>query len=386
MNNLFSIVRKPKYLAPLFVFASINILMGTWVLYIPFIKEKLGLDDGQIGVALFSFAAGALVSIPFAPKIINYFGTGKTTALGILFFITLFILPITATTYFQLCLFLHLIGIFSSVTNIAMNALVAEIEKRNEINFMTTAHGFFSLGGVIGAGLGALLIDFINVPLYHFLIIVIAVNTVNLLFIKQYFNIKTHIKEEKTKFSISKYKSLLLLAFLGIIISGNEGAIENWSSLFLKERVNVASDNLTGLGFLFFSFFMMFGRFFGDQISAKIGSFKIMFFGFFIAVGGHLLVLTQYFPTSIIGFSLLGIGLSVIFPEIIRLASKSNTHSPPVAISFVSGIGFLGFLGAPILMGYISKISNLSYSFGTLTFACIVGTLLILKLKNSYNS
>lgn len=383
MNFLLKTISKPKYFAPLFVFASMNILAGTWVLYIPYVKDKLRLDDGEVGIALFSFAIGALVSIPFAPKAINKFGTGKITGIGILLFTVFYILPIAATSYFQLCLFLFTVGTFSSITNIAMNSLVAEIEQKDKINFMSLAHGFFSFGGVIGAGLGGILMKYIENPLHHFSIIVILVSCINLLFLKQYFFIETYVKEEKTKFSFSKFKSLFLLALVGIIISGNEGAIENWSSLYLKDIVLIKNNDLIGLAFLFFSFFMMFGRFFGDQISAKIGSYKIIFCGFLVALVGHALVLTTIFSIVIIGFSLLGIGLSVIFPEIIRLASKSKNHSAPTAISFVSGIGFLGFLSAPVLMGYISKISNLSYSFAMLTVACLLGLLIIFKLKKA---
>lgn len=383
MKAVLKIVSNPRYFAPLFVFASINILMGTWILYIPYVKNKLILNDAEIGLALFSFAIGALISIPFAPKIINRFGTGKITGIGILLFTVFYIFPILSTTYYQLCFALFIVGVFSSITNIAMNSLVAEIEREDQVNFMSTAHGFFSLGGVIGAGLGGIFLTFIEEPFIHFLIIIIFVSLVNLLFVRHYYSIKSFIKKEKEQFSFSKFKPLLLLAFIGIIISGNEGAIEHWSSLFLKDRVH-ANDNTIGLGFLFFSFFMMLGRFFGDRISASIGSFKVLLYGFLIAFVGHLFVLTAQFIISIIGFSLLGIGFSVIFPELIRLASKSKTYTAPVAISFVSGIGFLGFLSAPVFMGYISKISNLSYSFGVLTASCCIAILLVFRLRKVF--
>ncbi|CAM1343815.1 MFS transporter [Tenacibaculum amylolyticum] len=383
MKTVLKIVSNPRYFAPLFVFASINILMGTWILYIPYVKDKLNLNDAEIGIALFSFAIGALISIPFAPKIINRFGTGKITGIGILLFTVFYIFPILSTSYYQLCLALFIVGIFSSITNIAMNSLVAEIEREDQVNFMSTAHGFFSLGGVIGAGLGGILLTFIEQPYIHFLIIILLVSSVNLFCIRQYYAIKTYIKKEKEQFSFSKFKPLLLLALIGIIISGNEGAIEHWSSLFLKDRVH-ANDNAIGLGFLFFSFFMMLGRFFGDRISANIGSFKVLLYGFLIAIVGHLLVLTAQFIITIVGFSFLGIGFSVIFPELIRLASRSKTYTPPVAISFVSGIGFLGFVSAPVFMGYISKISNLSYSFGVLTISCIVAILFVFRLRKVF--
>ncbi len=381
MKSTLKTISNPRYFAPLFVFASLNIITGTWVLYIPFIKEKLSLNDAEIGIALFSFAIGALITIPFSPKIIQYFGTGKATGIGIMLFVLFYLFPILSDSHNQLCFSLFTIGLFSSVTNIAMNALVAEIEKKDSINFMSTAHGFFSLGGVIGAGIGSFLAPLFTKPLYHFSLIITLLIIINIFLFRNYYTITSFTQKKNKKVSLKKLNTLFLLAFVGIIISGNEGSIEHWSSLFLKDEVHIKEEKLMGFGFLFFSFFMMIGRFFGDTISNKIGSIKIIFYGFTIAIIGHFLVLTAQFTITIMGFSLLGIGLSVIYPEIIRLASKTKTHNATTAISFVSGIGFLGFLSAPVLMGYISEISNLSTSFKTLTATCFIALLIIFKLK-----
>lgn len=384
MKSVFTIIKNPRYFAALFVFASMNILTGTWVLYIPYVKEKLFLNDAEIGFALFTFSVGALISIPFSSKIINSIGTGKITGIGILLFALCYVFPILSESYYQLSSSLFTIGLLSSITNIAMNSLIAEIEQLDRVNFMSTAHGFFSLGGVIGAGLGSIFITFIKIPLIHFTIIILLVSLINLFFIKKYYTIRSNISQRKTKISFAQLKPLLMLALIGVIISGNEGSIEYWSPLFLKDEVLVTTESFLGLGFLFFSFFMMLGRFFGDKISLTVGSVKTILYGFLIAIVGHLLVLTGQFIIVITGFSLLGMGLSVIYPEIIRLTSKSAVQNKTLAISFVSGIGFLGFLSAPVLIGYISKVSNLTYSFAILTLSCCIAVALISKLKKTF--
>ncbi len=381
MKFVFKIICNPRYFAPLFVFSSLNIITGTWILYIPFIKEKLFLNDAEIGIALFSFAIGALTTIPFSPKIIQYFGTGKITGAGIILFVFFYLFPILSNSHNQLCFSLFIVGLFSSITNIAMNTLVAEIEKKDSINFMSTAHGFFSLGGVIGAGIGSFLMPLFTKPLYHFSIIIFLLIISNLLLLKKYYTITSFTQKKNKKISFKNLELLFPLALIGIIISGNEGSIEHWSSLFLKDEVHIKTEKLMGFGFLFFSFFMMLGRFFGDIISNKIGSIKIILYGFTIAIIGYSLVLIKQFTITIIGFSLLGIGLSVIYPEIIRFASKAKKHDATTAISFVSGIGFLGFLNAPVVIGYISKLSNLSTSFKVLAATCFIGILIIFKLK-----
>jgi Ca2+/Na+ antiporter len=92
LNSLVIILSKLRYFGPAWVFASLNIMIGTWVLYIPLVKENLKLDDAQIGIALFSLALGTLVMIPIASKISSYFGLGKTTLFALTTFAVLFLL------------------------------------------------------------------------------------------------------------------------------------------------------------------------------------------------------------------------------------------------------------------------------------------------------
>lgn len=88
MNSLFLILSRKRYFAPAWVFASLNIMIGTWVLYIPRVKEKLGIDDGDLGVALFCMGLGSLVSLTVASRIIKSMGVGKATVVGVIYILT----------------------------------------------------------------------------------------------------------------------------------------------------------------------------------------------------------------------------------------------------------------------------------------------------------
>ena len=111
---------------------------------------------------------------------------------------------------------------------------------------------------------------------------------------------------------------------------------------------------------------MTIGRFFGDGISAKIGSVKTILIGCFLACAGYLLILYKELAVAVIGFGIIGTGLSVIIPELFRMAGKAKGISASAAISFVSGMGFLGFLLGPIVLGFISNAFSLVKSFLTL--------------------
>ena len=385
MNSLKLILSNWRYFAPSWVFASLNIMTGTWVLYLPHIKSKFALNDAEIGMALFSLAVGLLVSIPFIPYLNNKYGVGRTTKTGILIFALLFNLPLSAPSYIALCSSLFAIGIFSGFTDISMNALVSTIEKKEKKPFMAAAHGFFSLGGFIGAGVGSILISLFASPIWHMFSVSLFIIISNLLLSKYYYTIKEEmIKEEQTNHKYKSIQPLIGLAMVAFIIMFNEGAVEHWSNLFLFDIVQV-SESQAGLGFIAFSLCMTLGRFLGDNLSQKVGTINMIYYGSLTAFIAYFLILTANFFLTVLGFGVLGLGLSVIIPEVFRLAGQTEGIPASKGISVVSGIGFVGFLIGPVLLGLISNWTNLLLSFSFLSLSIILALCLVFfNLKRTY--
>jgi fucose permease len=388
MKSLLLILSNVKYFAPSWVFSSVNILIGTWVLYLPHIKTKFELNDSQIGLALFFTACGLLTSIPFVPYINKKIGTGRSTKIGIIILALLFNLPLLAPNYSFLCASLLLTGVFSGFTGTSMNALVSIIEKRDEQNFMSAAHGFFSLGGFIGAGIGSFLITKFSHPSYHMLWISSFIILTTLLVSKTYKNViePAQKKSQENTNIFKNIKPVLGLSIIAFIIMFIEGAVEHWSNLFLFDIVHVSA-NKAGFGFVIFSLMMTIGRFLGDGVSKKIGAIKSMSYGCFIAILAYCLILMSNFYISVLGFGVLGLGISVIIPEIYRLAGRSKHISTSVAISVVSGIGFMGFLVGPVVLGIISSASNLVMSYVFLLILVFIAFILVVfGLNLKYNN
>jgi len=128
MKSLRLILSNPRYFAPALVFASLNIWFGTWAIYIPSVKEKLDINNADLGIALFFLSLGVFAVFPLAPKVVNTLGVGKTTWLGVLLASVFAVFPLFATNYYLLCLALFLFGTTNGLLDIAMNTLVTEIE------------------------------------------------------------------------------------------------------------------------------------------------------------------------------------------------------------------------------------------------------------------
>lgn len=368
MKSLGLILRHRRYFAPAWAFMSLNLVYGTWAIYIPTIKAQLEIDKSALGIAIFFMAMGSFLILPIAPRINDYLGCGKATTYGILALGVLGILPFIAPTYPFLLGGLFLLGAAQGFLDISMNATVAEIERRDQVTLMTAMHGFFSLGGVL-AGLGTFAIAWFTHAYEHMGVILVLMVLVNIFFFSAYKDITSPAKKE-SGFSAKHLKPLLLLGVISFVVMGSEGAIVDWSGLYLQEIVQL-EDRWIGAGFLGFSIAMTTGRFFGDGISQRIGSEKILALGAAVAILGYTGVLQDQMIWSISGFTAIGLGLSVVIPELFRMAGRQKTISPSKAMAIVAGFGYSGFLTGPVILGFIAEGYGLHTSYYSLLGAII---------------
>lgn len=380
MKSLRLILSNPRYFGPAWVFASLNILFGTWAIYIPTVKEALEIDKSELGIAIFFLSLGVFTVFPIASTIINRVGVGKATWYGVLCSCAAAMLPLLAPSYYTLMAGLFLFGASNGFTDIAMNTLVTEVEKKDDENFMSAAHGFFSLGGVL-AGVGSFLIGPLDNPILHMGIAVVLVLIVNLMFYKKFKDVVA-VAIEKEAFSLKLFKPFLLLGLISFIAMGSEGAIVDWSGLYLKE-ISIAPEALWGAGFLGFQITMTLGRFLGDGVSAKVGSIKMVAFGTLLVLTGYALVLSTTTYLAILGFALSGLGFSVMVPEVFRIGGNIKGLESSQGVSFIAGTGYAGFLCAPPILGQIADSSSLVTCFWVLLFCAlfILGTTMVLQHK-----
>lgn len=378
MKSLRLILSNPRYFGPAWVFASLNMWFGTWAIYIPQVKERLDIDKAELGFAIFFLSLGVFTIFPVAARIVNRLGVGRATWFGVVLSSFFAFFPLVAPNYYTLMAALFFFGATNGLTDIAMNTLVTEIEKEDGQKFMSAAHGFFSLGGVL-AGLGSFLIGPLGNPALHMFVVIAVVFLINLRLRPYYYKI-TAAPVEKEGFSLKLFRPLFLLGIVSFIVMGGEGAIVDWSGLYLKE-ISQAPEFLIGTGFLAFSVTMTLGRFLGDGISARIGSVQIVALGSLIAVAGYLCVLNTGTYIALFGFALIGLGFSVIIPELFRIGGNIKGVESSQGVAFIAGTGYSGFLMAPPVLGYLGEQFSLKITFAILLAGAIVVFLSTFILK-----
>lgn len=358
--------RHKKYFASAFLYSCFSLIFSTWVTYIPHIAEKIGITEGKIGKAIFFIALGAFFMIRICRHLIDRVGIGKYTYFALLIYCICFFGPFLAYNYVTLCISLFIFGMAGSSYGIAVNSLTATIEKQDGVYIMSGSHGFWSLGGMIGSATGSLIAATVHNPILHISVLVLIIQIIQFRLKSQYFFRKGEQPLiEKQKHSI--IIPLLVVALVGLVVMVSEGAVADWSALYLK-KIILLNNKYIGFGYSAFSLAMMIGRFTGDSLSKKLGSWQLITWSSLIALMGFSLVLILNPFFAIAGFFIVGLGFSVIVPEVYRLASNIDGVKTADGVSFVAATTNIGFLVGPVFLGFIAELRSLHLSFTVLTF------------------
>jgi MFS family permease len=174
---------------------------------------------------------------------------------------------------------------------------------------------------------------------------------------------------------------LLQLGIIGFFSMASEGAMFDWSGVYFKDVVK-APASLVILGYTSFMIMMATGRFFADYIITKIGRKRLLqICGVMLSTGLFISVLFPYLITCTSAFMMVGLGVSSIVPTVYSAAGRQSKVPAGIALATVSSVSFLGFLMGPPLIGYISEIAGLRYSFAVIGIFGLGISLLVSRIK-----
>lgn len=354
-----------RFLGVALIFLTLSVLLTFWLIYIPHVKQQLGLSEGELGMVLFFMPVG-LISAMFVSGWLNQkWGEGTVTVAGIITFAAVIPLPVVAPDFFLLAGALFLAGFASGLTDIAMNALADTLEKKYRVNIMSACHGFFSMGGIIGASIGGLILGYLSMsPVIHVasssVLIILALWAGGIFAELQGIRAPASDQEKVFVFPKGALLGLALLAFGAML---GEGAVADWSGVYLKELVQGESGLIT-LGFGAFSLMMTLGRLSGDYLIMRLGRKNILIGGNATGLLGVALLLPGNPYLAILGFAFIGIGYACVIPVVFSSAADSKEVTAAAGIASVSSIGYAGFLLGPVVIGFIAEEFNLKVAWG----------------------
>ena len=176
---------------------------------------------------------------------------------------------------------------------------------------------------------------------------------------------------------------LFILVFLTIADSFTEGGVDAWAALYMRDAIKVEGFKI-GIATISFNLFMVIGRLLGDSIRDKLGVYKFFNTLITLSIIGLLIIFNfNSILPSIIGFSILGFGISSIVPLAYSLAGKIEGIESAVGISIISIAAYGVFMIAPALMGYIANNLGINYVFSPMMvlFCICFFTVILFKKK-----
>lgn len=344
--------------------------LSVWAPMVPYVRERISMSDASFGLLLLCVGVGSLICMPLSGALAAKHGIRSVALTCIsLLVIALFFMANTQSIWL-LAIALFCFGGTLGVLDVVLNIQSLMVEKATGEQLMSNFHGMFSLGTISGSLLLTLLLT-LGIPALPAALSMIAlIILITLPTIKGTLSTKV----EHSGSSLAWPRGIVLLVgALCFIVYLAEGAILDWSALYLTQDKAMATSQ-AGLGYASFALMVTVGRFLGKHIVERLGHALTIISGSLIAAAGiSISVVAEHWSLALLGYALCGLGCANISPLLISSLSKQSVMPVHLAVTAATTVGFAGVLAGPAIMGLIAHYSSLAAAFLMLTLllACI---------------
>ncbi|HEY6582154.1 MAG TPA: MFS transporter [Rubrobacter sp.] len=357
-------------------FLLTGVISASWASRVPAIKDGLGLSDGQFAIALLGLEAGAVLGLQLGGLMVPRTGSRRALIASLLAFSGTLLGPALAPSLFVLAVSLFSFAVLNSVVDVAMNAQGVAVQRLMGRPVLSGLHAMHSLGGVLGAGAGALAARLGATPPPHFLAcpMVAAVGglAARPLLLPSGVDAKEDQSEDGAAASMGGLRrwfsgwsiSIALLGALAFCFTLAEGAGLNWSAVYVADALG-GTEALGAIGLGAFLGAVTLGRLVGDRLVSGLGAVRVFQAGAVVAgvgFGGALLVDAPV--AGLVGLAFLGAGIANALPIAIAAGGNTPGQTPATAAARVSTLGYLGSFVGPVLVGGLASLSSLPVALG----------------------
>jgi MFS family permease len=358
------------------VLALNGFLLGMWVVNIPTIKDRTGVDQADLGLILLVLGAAAWVGMQLAGPLIDRFGSRPVvTAAAVALAVTL-PAPAIATSGLQLVFALAVVGFFNGMVDVAQNVQAVVVERAYGRPIMSAFHAFFSLGGLtaalVGGGLIALDVD-VRVTLAAAAVVgVVVALTLRSSLIAAPAPVADAPPAAKAPWT----SRVLLLGLLAFALLLGEGVAYDWSTIHLRDSLG-SSETVAAFAYGAFSVTMTIVRLFADRVVAAWGPARYVSRAALVGALGLLgAALAPNAAVAIAAWAVFGIGLAGCVPQFFSAAGNVDPSASGTYLARVTSMGYLGLLAGPSLIGLLTHWVPLTAAFALPIAGCLAAGLL----------
>lgn len=370
-------------------FALDGFVFAGWVVRIPAIKEQTGASPSTLGLALLGVSAGAVITMMFTGRLCGRYGSHPVTVVcAVLLSLSVTLPPLTHSAA-TLGAVLLLFGAAYGSINVAFNSAAVDLVAALGRPVMPTFHAAFSLGGMIGAGLGGLVAGSLS-PTLHLLglgiigLLVTALTAPTLLRLEPPrppehaaagpegsttagpqrstttapegsttagpadpapAKAATHRLTPRTR------RLVVVFGLIALCTAYGEGALADWGALHLRQDLG-SSAGVAAAGYSCFALAMTVGRLTGTTLLERLGRTRTVVLGGGVAAAGMLLgALAPALWAALLGYSVAGLGLANLFPVAVE---RAGALAGPSGVATASTLGYGGMLLGPPAIGFMA--------------------------------
>ncbi|WP_204985799.1 MFS transporter [Microvirga pakistanensis] len=345
-----------------FMFASCS---GTFFARVPDLQLALGAGEGAFGGALVGTSVGTLVALTFAGPIVERVGHRRTLLLCLPLLSMFYAAATLAPTPLMLLLTLVPAGLALGVIEIVVNLETGRIEHATGRRIMSRAHAFWSLGFFVSSLAGAALAQLGLTRGWHLGLAAVLVSAATWLVLRSF-----QAAPERACANVQPLPAfvrpsgpILILVCIVLPAMVLEGAGFNWSGIYMREQF-AASPFLSGLAVAIGAGAQALVRFVADGFVGRNN--PVMVARILLAVAGlgtALVVAAGHEWIALVGFGLIGVGISAVYPIAMSAAALRTDRPAAVNVAALAQISFVTFLVAPAALGFVAEHWGIRWSF-----------------------
>lgn len=363
--------------------------MAAWVARVPAIRDLLDITTGQVGLLIFGMSAGSILGLVLSSHVLSWFGARRTIVLtigtGALGLVVIGVFSAVLPSFPAVFVGLMFFGAGQGMCDVAMNVEGAAVERALGRTVMPLFHACWSLGTVVGAGLGALAVAMGLSVAMHLGIVAVAIVVGAVVAVRYFQHVDVHgdahgdahaaagaasavpattVPAPSTRSGILERLAIWRdgrILLIGLIVLGAafaEGTANDWLALAMVDDRGV-SQATGALLFGLFTAAMTVGRVAGVPILDRFGRVPVLRASALLAVVGLSLVIFVPVPVVMwIGIVLWGLGSALGFP-VGMSAAADNPAKAAAGVAVVATIGYAAFLVGPPIIGVLGQAVGL---------------------------
>lgn len=340
---------------------------------LPALKDDLGLSEGELGLALLCATLGlSAAQLAAGAAVVRWGGMRVMRVIGPAYAASV-VLPVLAPGGGTFALGLLALGATNGALDLTMNAEGAEVERRYGRPLMSSLHAAFSFGALAGAAGGALMASLDVAPDTHLVGVAAIAFAVAV-------TATRHLLPARVEAGASLFarpsRSLAALGVLAFCVLLVEGAVADWSAIYMHESLGT-SEAAAAAGLAGFSLTMGIGRAVGDRLTAAVGATALATGGTLLAAVGLGTALAVHEPAAAVaGFVSIGAGLATTFPLVVSAAANRPEAASGAALATVTTAGYSGFMVGPPVIGFVAEATSLRVALLMPTVLCLIAAAL----------